>query len=271
MTPARATGRIVVEGLSVGTLVRGLDFTAEPGMVTGLVGPPGSGKTLVLRTVVGLVRPRAGRVSIDGAVGVMLNDPGFHPVRTARDHLRVYAAGLGVDIDRVQALLELVGLDQQADQRVGRYSYEMRQRLALATAMLDDPPALVLDQPGLGLNGTGIAWLHQLIREYAALNRTVLIAGRDLDGVADHRVAPHGGGGVREVREPIGGPRGLVVITTTDPVRLVEVLRASGVSGVALAQDGTVLVDDGQSLRIAEIADAARTPILAMHTRRVDG
>jgi len=187
------------------TAVREVSFTAPAGLVTGLLGPNGSGKTTTLRVALGLVRPTAGAALIGGvpyqslarprrAVGAMLEATGFHPGRRARDHLRVLAAAAGVPDRRVDEVLGQVGLAEAAGRqarRVRGFSLGMRQRLGLAAALLGDPRVLLLDEPANGLDPAGIAWLRGLLRELAGQGRTVVVASHVLGEVAqtaDHVV-----------------------------------------------------------------------------------
>ena len=182
-------GRIVVSGLTKRfgpvTAVDGLSFAAEPGLVTGFLGPNGAGKTTTLRMLAGLVAPDAGSATISGrryaeltspgrVAGVVLEAAGFHPGRSGQDHLRVYCSACGYPPGRADEVLELCGLAGAGRRRVRGYSLGMRQRLALATALLGDPAVLILDEPGNGLDPAGIAWLRGLLRDYALAGRTVL-------------------------------------------------------------------------------------------------
>ncbi len=167
--------------------VSDLSFTVEPGRVTGLLGPNGAGKTTPLRMLLGLVTPTSGSATFSGTaygdldrplatVGTALEASSFHPGRTARGHLRVYAAAAGIPEERVSRVLELVGLAEYGDRRVGGYSLGMRQRLGLAFALLGDPRVLVLDEPTNGLDPEGIRWIRVFLRELAEEGRTVLIS-----------------------------------------------------------------------------------------------
>jgi ABC-2 type transport system ATP-binding protein len=173
------------------TAVSDLSFTVEPGRVTGFLGPNGSGKTTTLRCLLGLVRPTSGRATIDGHAYAELDDPmravggaleasGFHPGRTGRNHLRVLAAAAGLPDARADELLEFVGLAGAARRRVAEYSLGMRQRLALATALIGKPGALLLDEPANGLDPEGIAWLRTFLRARAAEGATVLVSSHAL-------------------------------------------------------------------------------------------
>ncbi len=190
---------IAVHGLTkrFGALhaVRDLTFEVPAGQVTGFLGPNGAGKTTTLRMLLGLVAPTEGDALIDGvpyarlaaparAVGALLEATGFHPGRRGRDHLRIAAQAAGAPPGRVDELLDRVGLTDAADRRVRGYSLGMRQRLGLAAALVGDPGALVLDEPGNGLDPAGMAWLRGMLRDLAADGRTVLVASHQLAEVA---------------------------------------------------------------------------------------
>jgi ABC-2 type transport system ATP-binding protein len=177
------------------TAVQEVSFRAPAGQVTGLLGPNGSGKTTTLRATLGLVRPTAGTVLIGGLpyrnlprprriVGAMLEATGFHPGRRARDHLRVLAAAADVPDQRVDEVLDQVGLAGAAGRRVRGFSLGMKQRLGLAAALLGDPQVLLLDEPANGLDPAGIAWLRGLLRDVADQGRTILVASHVLGEVA---------------------------------------------------------------------------------------
>jgi len=173
------------------TAVNDLSFSVREGSVTGFLGPNGAGKTTTLRMLLGLVRPDEGSASIGGRayhqlaapahqVGAVLEASGFHPARTGRNHLRVYCTVNGYPTARADQVLDLVGLAGAGRRPVGGYSLGMRQRLALAAALLGDPPVLVLDEPANGLDPEGIAWLRGLLRRFAADGRTVLVSSHVL-------------------------------------------------------------------------------------------
>ena len=176
------------------TAVSDLNFTVEPGLVTGFLGPNGAGKTTTLRMLLGLVAPTSGSATFGGVayhdlprplatVGTALEASSFHPGRTARDHLRVYAIAAGIPLQRVDASLELVGIAEYAGRRVSGFSLGMRQRLGLAFALLGDPPVLVLDEPINGLDPEGIRWMRELLTSLAAEGRTVLVSSHLLSEV----------------------------------------------------------------------------------------
>jgi ABC-2 type transport system ATP-binding protein len=172
-----------------------LSFRVEPGEVAGFLGPNGAGKTTTLRMLLGLVRPDEGTATIAGCsyrqlpeparrVGAMLEPASFHPGRTARSHLRIHALAADADPDRVDMVLDLVGLTDAADCRAGGFSLGMRQRLGLATALLADPDVLILDEPANGLDPEGINWLRRILRMVAWGGVAVLISSHLLAEVA---------------------------------------------------------------------------------------
>ncbi|MCO5299923.1 MAG: ATP-binding cassette domain-containing protein [Candidatus Nanopelagicales bacterium] len=193
-----ADGVVEVTGLTktFGALkaVDDLTFSVTPGRVTGFLGPNGAGKTTTLRLLLGLATPDAGSVTIGGMtygqrprpahhVGAALEAASFHPGRSARDHLRVYAPEVGVPDSRCDDVLAMVGLAEAANRRVGGFSMGMRQRLALATTLLGDPQVMLLDEPANGLDPEGIAWLRQFLRYLAGEGRTVLVSSHVLSEV----------------------------------------------------------------------------------------
>lgn len=171
---------------SVGA-VEGLSFVAPAGKVTGFLGPNGAGKSTTMRMILGLDHPTSGRATIGGRafagypnpvreVGALL-DAGNAPARMkARTHLRWIAEAAQISPDRVDNVLELVGLASARHRRIGTYSLGMRQRLGIATAILGDPETLLLDEPVNGLDPDGIRWMRALLRGMADEGRTVLVS-----------------------------------------------------------------------------------------------
>ena len=169
--------------------VDSLSFDVAPGTVTAFLGPNGAGKTTTLRMLLGLAKPTSGTVTVGGTpyrrledpaqhVGAVLETTGFHPVRRARDHLRVVAVAAGVPEGRVDEVLAQVGLSAVARQRVKGFSLGMRQRLGLATALL------ILDEPANGLDPEGVRWLRRTLRAFADDGGTVLMSSHLLAEVA---------------------------------------------------------------------------------------
>ena len=219
-----------------------LDFTVEPGRITGFLGPNGAGKTTTLRMLLGLVRPTAGTATIGGmryhdlprplqTVGAALEATNFHPGRSGRDHLRTLADTAGIPNARIDELLELVGIPAAARQRAGGYSMGMRQRLGLAAALLGDPSVLILDEPANGLDPEGIRWLRGLLRYLADQGKTVLISSHMLSEVeqtVDDIVIIANGRSVSQgsMASLQGDPA--VLVRTTDVDTLGSVLTAAG-------------------------------------------
>jgi ABC-2 type transport system ATP-binding protein len=177
------------------TAVDDLTFSPAPGRVTGFVGNNGAGKSTTLRMLLGLTRPTSGSATVDGhryaelphplrSLGAMVDPDVFHPGRTGRNALRTLATAAGIDASRADEVLALVQLEDAADRRAGGYSLGMRQRLALAVALLGDPAALVLDEPANGLDPHGVHWLRGLIRTLADEGRTVLVSSHLLAELA---------------------------------------------------------------------------------------
>jgi len=225
--------------------VRDLSFSVEAGRVTGFLGPNGAGKSTTLRILLGLVHQNAGSATFGGRryeelphpsshVGVVLEDASFHPGRTARNHLRILATAGRHPLSRVDEVLERVGLSDAANRRVKGYSMGMRQRLAIAAALLGDPDVLILDEPANGLDPPGIRWMRELVRAEAARGSAVLISSHLLAEVAqsvdDVVVISHGtlraAGPLESVLGSSEGPTTRVRARDLD--RLAQTLRAKG-------------------------------------------
>ena len=177
------------------TAVDDLTFTLEPGRVTGFVGRNGAGKTTTLRILLGLTSATSGTATVAGRryadlrdplrhVGAMIDPDCFHPGRTGRNALRTVARLARISDTRVDEVLDLVDLTDAAGRRVGGYSLGMRQRLALAAALLGDPGTLVLDEPANGLDPDGVRWLRSLIRGLGEQGRSVLVSSHLLAELA---------------------------------------------------------------------------------------
>jgi ABC-2 type transport system ATP-binding protein len=265
--------------------VAGLTFAVEPGRVTGFLGPNGSGKTTTLRMILGLVTPTSGEAHVDGVryadleapgrmVGAVLEAQGFHPARSGRAHLRVCAAAPGAPDARVDDVFALVGLTDDADRRVGGWSLGMKQRLALATALLGDPRVLILDEPANGLDPEGIAWLRGFMRGFARQGRTVLVSSHQLAEVeqaADDLVVIDAGrclfaGGLDELR----GGSSRVLVRSRDPVRLAGALAADGLVEIDTLPDGRLSVGGADAARVGDLALAAGVAVHGLVEDRGD-
>ncbi|MDF5757167.1 ATP-binding cassette domain-containing protein [Spongiactinospora sp. TRM90649] len=189
-----------------------ISFTAHPGTVTAVLGPNGAGKTTTLRMILGLVTPTEGTATVHGvpyadlprpveSVGAVLEATAFHPGLTGRDHLEAIRIAAGLRRARVDAVLDQVDLTAAAGRKVRGYSLGMRQRLAIATALLGDPRILVLDEPSNGLDPAGVHWLRGFLRAHAHDGKTVLVSTHVLaetQRYADRALFVSGGRIVRE-------------------------------------------------------------------------
>jgi ABC-2 type transport system ATP-binding protein len=262
--------------------VSDLSFTVEPGSVTGFLGPNGAGKTTTLRMLLGLESPDAGTATFNGAPYASLREPirtagavletAFHPARSGRNHLRVYCRAAGLPLSRADETLVQVGLSEAGDRRAGGYSLGMRQRLALATALLGDPSVLVLDEPANGLDPEGIQWLRGFIRHLAHdEGRTVLVSSHllsEVEQTVDRVVIVGAGRLVREgsmaqLRSGADGA-GTVFVRSPEAPRLAEVLRQAGTA--VGSQDGDALTVTGRTT--AEVGGAAFAAGIELHELR---
>ncbi|HEY5976889.1 MAG TPA: ATP-binding cassette domain-containing protein [Solirubrobacterales bacterium] len=250
-----------------------LSFTVDAGRVTGFLGPNGAGKTTTMRALLGLLRPSAGEALVEGrppgemqeplrTVGAALEATAFHPGRNGRNHLRVLAASAGLPESRVDEVLEMVELTEAAGRRVKGYSLGMRQRLALAAALLGDPRILILDEPANGLDPQGMRWLRDLLRAQAAEGRTVLVSSHLLSEVAqtaDELIVIRDGKLVAKASldEFTTGTATRMRVRSADTDRLGVALAAVPGATVAPDEDGTLIVEGVDGERIGEAALAA--------------
>ena len=249
------------------TAVDNLSFDVAAGRVTGFVGPNGAGKSTTMRMMVGLTRPDHGDTTYRGVshsrmrhparvVGTVLDARSMHPGRTARHHLAAQAALASIPARRVGEVLGEVGLDSAADQRTGGFSLGMRQRLALAGALLGEPEVLLLDEPSNGLDPDGIRWLRNSLSTFADNGGTVFVSSHliaELAMFADDRVVV--GAGTLLAAEPVATTlaRGeaTVSVRTTDPAELGRLLRRHDIHGT----------DDGHQLTLRGTTTAAVSQI----------
>ena len=259
-----------------------LSFDIEAGRVTGFLGPNGAGKSTTLRALLGLVRPTSGSATFDGRrydelerpaarVGAVLEDASFHPGRSGRNHLRILAAAGEHPVRRVDETLSAVGLHDAADRRVKGYSMGMRQRLAIAAALLGDPQVLILDEPTNGLDPPGISWLRGLLREHADRGTAVLISSHvlaevaqtvdDVVVIADGRLRAQGS--LEAVLGGDGAPA--TEVRAQDPVRLSGALVRLG---HRVDREGDLLYVHGATpAEVGEIAGNEQVPVLSLAPR----
>lgn len=263
------------------TAVSELSVRVEPGVVTGFLGPNGAGKTTSLRIMLGQIKPTSGTATIGGVpysdlrqplrtVGAVLEESAYRPRRSAMRHLLIAAKANGIPVERVDEVLRLVGLQDDADTRLGSYSLGMRQRLAVATALLGDPGVLVLDEPANGLDPEGIRWMRLLMRRLADEGRTVLVSSHvlsEIEQVADNVVVLSRGravfsGSMDELADPSGGA---VVVDATDRAALVTALTTAGLS-FDLLRSG-VTVRDSDAARVGALAAEAGIALSTLQQR----
>jgi ABC-2 type transport system ATP-binding protein len=260
--------------------VSGLSFEVSAGTVTGFLGPNGAGKSTTLRMLLGLVHADGGTATFGGRrydeledpsaeVGAVLEDASFHPGRSGRNHLRILAAAGGHPAARVDQVLEGVGLADAANRRVRGYSMGMRQRLAIAAALLGDPDVLILDEPANGLDPPGIRWIRGLLRQEAERGRAVLVSSHLLSEVAqsvdDVVVISHGtlraSGTLASV---LGSPEGPVTrVRSADDAALEAALQRQGMS-VTRAASGELNVTGVATEAVGRVANEERIALVEL-------
>ena len=265
------------------TAVDDLTFAVEPGRVTGFLGPNGAGKTTTLRMLLDLVRPSSGTATIDGVpyhrladplgtVGAALEATSFHPGRSGRDHLRVLAAASGIPMARVDELLELTGIPAFARSRAGTYSMGMRQRLALAAALLGNPRVLLLDEPANGLDPEGIRWLRGFLRHLSDQGKTILVSSHllsEVEQTADHVVIIANGRLVRQGSVAELGGAGGAYVRTSDPAALARALQAAQID-VRAEGDGALVAGTADLRLVGDIALQADLPVWELRAKTAD-
>ncbi|MEU6891496.1 ABC transporter ATP-binding protein [Streptomyces sp. NPDC046557] len=259
------------------TAVDQLSFQVRPGHVTGFLGPNGSGKSTTMRMILGLDRPTAGHVTINGHpfrelpnaqrhVGALLDAKAMHGGRRARTHLLSIAQLSGIPEKRVDEVLAVVGLQDAARQRTKGFSLGMGQRLGIATALLGDPRVLLFDEPVNGLDPEGILWVRNLMRQLAAEGRTVFVSshlmsemaltadhlivigrGRLLADMSTQEFITHNSAGFARVRVADNDPDGRDAFA--------ETLRGDG-ARVLQEPDGALRVTGLELPRISDLAHA---------------
>jgi ABC-2 type transport system ATP-binding protein len=247
-----------------------ISFTVQPGMVTGFLGPNGAGKSTTMRMIVGLDRPSAGHVTVNGKpyaehraplreVGVLLDAKAVHTGRSAENHLRALAATHGIGRARVDEVVALTGLQSVATKRVGGFSLGMGQRLGLAAALLGDPATLVLDEPVNGLDPEGVIWVRTLARQLAAEGRTILLSSHlmsEMAQTADHIIVLGRGRIIANapVADIVATSTGTAVtVRTPDADRFAKLVASPTVT--ITATEPTLLIVNGLSApQIGELA-----------------
>jgi len=263
----RYGARVAVDDLTV---------TIHPGRVTGFLGPNGSGKTTTMRCILGLARPTSGTATVLGRpyreldrpmrrVGALIDPRARHPGRTAYRHLLALAQSNGLPAARVDEVIDLVGLESVADDRVRGFSLGMGQRLGIAAALLGDPDVLLLDEPVNGLDPEGIRWVRELLRALADEGRTVLVSSHlmsEMEDTADHLVVLGRGRLLADVpMDELLGAHSAVRVRTPQGPLLADALRRAG-GHVELEIDGALRVE---GLTLVEVGDAAFVADVRLH------
>ena len=262
----------------------GMTFTVPPGRVTGFVGPNGAGKSTTIRVILGLDAPDEGHALVGGQpyqqlrrplrhVGALVDAAALQPSRTGRNHLLWIARSQTMSAQRVDEVIELVGLTSAARRKAGGFSLGMRQRLGIAAAMLGDPPVLILDEPFNGMDPEGIIWIRHFLRSLAAEGRAVLVSSHlmgELQDTAD-RVVVVGRGRVladATVDQLLAGTTGSqVLLHTSQPSEAVLALEQDG-GEVAVTDSGTLTVAGMGAQRVVEVLNQAGVAFSEVTTRR---
>jgi ABC-2 type transport system ATP-binding protein len=276
VSSAGSANAVVVDGLrksyKTTLALDGLSFAIPAGRVTGFLGPNGAGKTTTFRSLLGLTRPDAGSMKVLGMsvarelpdivprLGAIVEEPGLIKGLNGRDNLRVAAYTLGKGHERIEELLQFVGLANDARRRIDGYSKGMRQRLALAAALLGNPQLLLLDEPLDGLDPAGQAQIKASLRQLAAEGKTVVVASHnlaDIEAMADHVIVIAHGKLVTQgsLADLLGAYRTGYAVDVDDPARAVTVLRAAGMG--ATVDGKTVVVESDQGSEISRVLAGA--------------
>jgi ABC-2 type transport system ATP-binding protein len=250
--------------------VNNLSFTVRPGIITGFLGPNGAGKSTTMRMVLGLDRPTAGNVRIDGKRYDQLNDPltyigalleakAWHGGRSAYNHLLCLAQSNGIPTSRVREVLDTVGLAAVARKKTKGFSLGMGQRLGIAAALLGDPRILMFDEPVNGLDPEGIHWIRNLMKTLASQGRTVFVSSHlmsEMALTADHLVVIGQGRLLADtsMAEFIAeNSRSYVRIRTPQREQFLDALHDAGVT-VVESGAGVLEVDGDKSEAVGELA-----------------
>ncbi|MFV0133589.1 ABC transporter ATP-binding protein [Streptomyces sp. HMX87] len=250
--------------------VNNLTFTVRPGIITGFLGPNGAGKSTTMRMVLGLDRPTAGDVRIDGKhydqlkdplkyIGALLEAKAWHGGRSAYNHLLCLAQSNGIPTSRVREVLDTVGLTAVAKKKTKGFSMGMGQRLGIAAALLGDPRILMFDEPVNGLDPEGIHWIRNLMKSLAAQGRTVFVSSHlmsEMALTADHLVVIGQGRLLADTSMAdfiAENSRSYVRIRTPQRERLLDVLHEAGITVVETGAE-VLEVDGDKSEAVGELA-----------------
>ncbi|MCX4095983.1 ATP-binding cassette domain-containing protein [Nocardia sp. alder85J] len=264
--PPAVTATRLTKHFETTIAVHEVSFTVPTGSVTALVGPESAGKSTVVGLLLGLVTPTSGSRTIVGRAGAVLDPRGVQPGSTVRGQLRIYAGAAGAPDEQVDALLARTGLAELAPQRVRTLSTAQQTRLAVAIALLGDPPVLVLDDPFDGLEAADRTWLAELLRGYLRRGGTAVLTAQSLAAVvpiADQLIVLSEGAVVYE-----GTPRKLrrshpdrLIVGASSPIALATALAAYGFTDTVMRSDGRLAVAEAGRKDIENAALAARVQL----------
>ena len=254
-----------------------LSLAIREGQVTGFVGPNGAGKTTTMQLLLGLAAADAGEALVAGrryasierpltVVGALLDAGALHPSRSARSHLRWLARSNRIPLDRVDRVVQLVGLTGARRRGARALSLGMRQRLGVAAALLGDPPILILDEPTIGLDPEGMQWMRQTLRAMAAEGRTVFVSSHlmsELEGTADHLIVIGRGRlladlSVAELIDAASDDR--VEVQTPEAPAAMTVLANAGATVISNGRD-RVAVEGMPAAEVAALLASHRVPL----------
>ena len=254
------------------TAVSELTFSVTPGIVTGFLGPNGSGKLTTMRLILGLDAPTGGDVTVNGRhyadhpaplheVGALLEARSVHTGRSAYNHLLALAQTHGIPRSRVDELIDLVGLQDVAGKRAGAFSLGMGQRLGIAAALLGDPQTILLDEPVNGLDPEGIRWVRELLRSLAAQGRTVFLSSHlmtEMAMTADHLIVIGRGRLIADLSldEFVRRHSRQVVRVRSPQAALLAERLAGGSAHVQAIEPGVLGIEGMSSAEIGELAAA---------------
>jgi ABC-2 type transport system ATP-binding protein len=271
INPAATDDAVVVDRMSKRfgnrVAVDKVSFSVPVGTVAGLIGPNGAGKTTIMAMLLGLVRPTSGSATVLGSpvsrrteylprVGSLIEGPAFHPGVSGINNLRSLAVLGGHRTDGIDELIDLVGLTGRGGDRVGSYSFGMKQRLGIAAALIGDPELVILDEPTNGLDPVGMKDVRTLIREMSDGGRTVIVSSHllgELEHVCDWLIVLDRGGLVHlGTPESLGGGADTLVLRTAASAQLDDLAVIAGSSGLPVTRR-----DDDLVVTIGDDVDAA--------------
>jgi ABC-2 type transport system ATP-binding protein len=255
-----------------------LSFEVKPGLVTGFLGPNGSGKSTTMRMIMGLDAPDTGSATVNGRtyrdlavplreVGALLEAKAIHPGRSAYNHLWYLAQSNDIPRERIDTVLDMVGLTEVASKRAGKFSLGMGQRLGIAGALLGDPEVLLFDEPINGLDPEGILWVRNLLKRLASEGRTVFVSSHlmsEMALTADHLVVIGRGRLISS-----GSVEEFIAQSTSQFVR-VRSPRSDDLARLLSTEDVQVTIENDGALSVsgisaADVGDIAGTSGIHLH------